>query len=94
MGAITGALSAFEGKQFTSKQQDMVEVMSRTSDVVISVVNDILDTAKLDAQKLTLINRVSDLWALEKTVTVLNERVGAKKLELIVYTTRRLFRDM
>ncbi|CAG8540921.1 6752_t:CDS:10 [Paraglomus occultum] len=85
LGTITGALSAFEGTQLTAEQQDMVEVMSRASDVVMSVVNDILDTAKLDAQKLTLINRVFDLWALvEKTVTTFGERVGAKELELIV----------
>jgi signal transduction histidine kinase len=85
LGAITGSLSAFEGTELTSEQQDMVEVMSRASDVVISVVNDILDTAKLDARKLTLINRVFDLWALvEKTVTTFGERVGAKELELIV----------
>ncbi|CAG8638752.1 3355_t:CDS:10, partial [Paraglomus brasilianum] len=85
LGAITGSLSAFEGTELTSEQQDMVEVMSRASDVVISVVNDILDTAKLDARKLTLIDRVFDLWALvEKTVTMLGERAGAKELELIV----------
>ena len=85
MGAITGALSAFEGTQLTTEQRDMVEVMSRASDVVISVVNDILDAAKLDAHKLTLINRVFDLWALvEKTVIKFGERVGAKELELIV----------
>jgi len=71
-----GSLSAFEETELTSEQQDMVEVMSRASDVVVSVVNDILDTAKLDARKLTLINRVFDLWSLvEKTVTMLGERV-------------------
>jgi len=85
LGAITGALSAFEGTQLTTEQRDMVEVMSHASDVVISVVNDILDAAKLDARKLTLVNRVFDLWALvEKTVTKFGERVGAKELELIV----------
>ncbi|CAG8452671.1 4375_t:CDS:10, partial [Paraglomus occultum] len=44
LGAIAGALSAFEGTDLTPEQQDMVEAMLRTSDAVISV-------AKLDEQK-------------------------------------------
>ncbi|CAG8581259.1 451_t:CDS:2, partial [Paraglomus brasilianum] len=68
-----------------TEQLDMVEVVSRAFDVVISVVNDVLDAAKLDAHKLTLMNRIFDLWALvEKIVTMFGERVGARKLELIV----------
>ena len=60
LGAIIGALSAFEGTPLRPDQRDMVEVMTRASDVVLSVVNDILDAARLEAQKLTLINRTFD----------------------------------
>ena len=85
MGAIVGALSAFEGIELTFEQRDMVEVMSRASDVVLSVVNDILDAARLEQQKLILISRSFDLLDLvEKTVIMFGERAGAKDIEFIV----------
>jgi signal transduction histidine kinase len=85
LGTITNALFAFEKTQLTSEQRDMIEVMSRASDAVISVTNDILDAAKLEARNLQFVNRVFDVWALvEKTVTSFGERAGAKEIELIV----------
>jgi signal transduction histidine kinase len=85
LGTITNALFAFENTQLPSEQRDMTEVMSRASDAVISVTNDILDAAKLEANQLQLVNRVFDLWELvEKTVTSFGERAGAKEIELVV----------
>jgi len=84
LGAIIGALSAFEGTPLRPDQRDMVEVMTRASDVVLSVVNDILDAARLEAQKLTLINRTFDLIELvEKNIAMFGERAGSKEMELI-----------
>ncbi|CAG8550421.1 4726_t:CDS:10 [Paraglomus occultum] len=84
LGAIIGALSAFEGTPLRPDQRDMVEVMTRASDVVLSVVNDILDAARLEAQKLTLINRTFDLIELvEKNIAMFGERAGSKEIELI-----------
>ena len=61
----------------------MVHIMLRASDVVLAVVNDILDAAKLEAKKVTLINRTFDLFDLmEKTIEIFGERAGTKKIEL------------
>ncbi|CAG8453807.1 11878_t:CDS:10 [Diversispora eburnea] len=85
LGAIIGVLSAFEEAQLTEEQRDMVQIMSRASDVVLSVVNDILDAAKLEAQKITLMNRTFDLIDLiEKTIEIFGEKAGKKQIELIL----------
>ncbi|CAI2172268.1 11427_t:CDS:10 [Funneliformis geosporum] len=85
LGAIIGVLSAFEETQLSEEQKDMVHIMTRASDVVLSVVNDILDAAKLEAQKITLINRTFDLFDLmEKTIEIFGEKAGTKQVELIL----------
>ncbi|RHZ80261.1 hypothetical protein Glove_138g49 [Diversispora epigaea] len=85
LGAIIGVLSAFEETQLTEEQRDMVQIMSRASDVVLSVVNDILDAAKLEAQKISLMNRTFDLIDLiEKTIEIFGEKAGKKQIELIL----------
>src|SRR6266542_1238991 len=61
LGAIIGVLSAFEDSQLSEDQKDMVHIMTRASDVVLAVINDILDAAKLEAKKVTLLNRTFDL---------------------------------
>nr|CAG8454895.1 11465_t:CDS:10 [Entrophospora candida] len=85
LGAIIGVLSAFDDTKLTEDQKDMIQIMTRASDVVLSVVNDILDAAKLEAQKVTLMNRTFDLFDLiQKTIEIFGERAGNKKIELIL----------
>ncbi|CAG8637592.1 3186_t:CDS:2 [Ambispora gerdemannii] len=85
LGAIIGVLSAFEDTPLTTDQKDMVHIMTRASDVVLSVVNDILDAAKLEAQKITLMNRTFDLFDLvERTIEIFGERAGTKQIELVL----------
>ena len=63
----------------------MIQIMTRASDVVLAVVNDILDAAKLEAQKIKLVDRTFDLFDLvEKTIELFGERAGAKQIELIL----------
>ncbi|CAI2162842.1 17492_t:CDS:2 [Funneliformis geosporum] len=84
-GAIIGVLSALEETPLTEDQKDMIDIMSRASDVVLSVVNDILDAAKLEAQKIKLMNRAFNLFDLvEKTLELFGERAGTKQIELIL----------
>jgi signal transduction histidine kinase len=52
---------------------------------VLTIVNNILDTAKLEAQKLTLINRIFNLLELlESTIEEFGSKAGDKKIELIM----------
>ncbi|CAG8447513.1 9833_t:CDS:2 [Acaulospora colombiana] len=85
LGAIIGVLSAFEGTPLTKDQEDMVQIMTRTSEVVLSVVNNILDAAKLEAQKISLVDKdFALLHVVEETISIIGERAGAKQLELIL----------
>ncbi|CAG8767101.1 4459_t:CDS:2, partial [Acaulospora morrowiae] len=85
LGAIIGVLSAFEGTPLTKDQKEMVQIMMRASDIVLAVVNDILDAAKLEAQKLTLVNRTFDLlFLVEETIDIFGEQAGNKRIELIL----------
>ena len=63
----------------------MVQIMTHASDVVLAVINDILDVAKLEAHKIRLINRTFDLIVLvEKTIDIFAERAGKKRIELVL----------
>ncbi|RIB06139.1 hypothetical protein C2G38_538757 [Gigaspora rosea] len=85
LNAITGLLSLFEGTNLNTDQKDMFSIMSRASDVILSIVNDILDVAKLEAQKLTLVNRIFDLIELiEGIIETFGKKAGDKKIELIL----------
>ncbi len=84
LGAIIGALSSFEDTPLNSEQKEMVEIMTHASDVVLAVINDILDVAKLEAQKIQLINKTFDpIGLVEKTIDIFAERAGKKRIELV-----------
>ncbi|RIB04242.1 hypothetical protein C2G38_2254476 [Gigaspora rosea] len=84
LGAIVGVLSSFEGTNLTADQEDMVNIMTRASDVVLSIINNILDAAKLEAHKITLVNRTFDLLELfDDTIEMFGEKAASKKIELI-----------
>ncbi|KAF0559595.1 protein-histidine kinase [Gigaspora margarita] len=85
LGAIVGILSSFENTSLNTDQKDMINIMTHASDIVLSIVNDILNAAKLEARKITLINRTFDLLELfEDTIENFGKRAGAKKIDLIV----------
>ncbi|KAF0554344.1 protein-histidine kinase [Gigaspora margarita] len=85
LGAIIGILSSLDDTNLTSDQENMIKIMTRSSDVVLSIVNDILDAQKLEAQKLTLVNRTFDLLELfDNTIDMFGEKTSAKKIELII----------
>ncbi|KAF0550188.1 protein-histidine kinase [Gigaspora margarita] len=85
LGAIVGILTSFEGAPLTADQKSMINIMGHASDIVLSIINDILDAAKLEAQKITLINRTFDLLELfENIIENFGKKAGDKKVELIV----------
>ncbi|RIB10547.1 hypothetical protein C2G38_2205778 [Gigaspora rosea] len=85
LGAIIGILSTFENTSLTADQREMINIMSCGSDIVLSIVNDILDVARLEAQKITLANTTFDLLELfENTIESFGKKAGTKRIELIV----------
>ncbi|KAF9281863.1 hypothetical protein BGZ68_006336 [Mortierella alpina] len=88
IGAIVGALSALEDTAFnlTGEQKDMVKIMQITSDVALSVINDLLDTAKLEAGAMSLsIKECPGLVeTLEQSVRIFADKAGRKEVDLIM----------
>ncbi|RIB17377.1 histidine kinase-like ATPase [Gigaspora rosea] len=86
LGAIVGILSSLESTGLDDgDQRDMINIMARASDIVLSIVNDILDAARLEAQKITLINRTFNLLKLlSDTIEQFGERAGNQQIELIL----------
>ncbi|KAF0423606.1 hybrid sensor histidine kinase/response regulator [Gigaspora margarita] len=85
LGAIIGILSSFEVANLTTDQKDMIDILACTSDMVLSIVNDILYVARLEAKKIILMNTTFDLLELfESTIESFGKKAGTKRIELIV----------
>ncbi|CAG8443530.1 7086_t:CDS:10, partial [Scutellospora calospora] len=85
LNAMIGILSSFDRSTVTADQSDMIDIMACTSDIVISIVNEIVNTVKLEAQKVILINRTFDLLELfENTIEEFEKQAGDKNIELIM----------
>ncbi|KAF9928225.1 hypothetical protein FBU30_002539 [Linnemannia zychae] len=96
IGAIVGALSALEDTDYnlTGEQRDMVKIMQITSDVALSVINDLLDTAKLEAGAMSLsIKECPELpETLEQSIRIFADKAGRKEVDLIMEPSEDLER--
>ncbi|CAG8467312.1 9081_t:CDS:2 [Scutellospora calospora] len=85
LGSIVGILSFFECTNLSVSQKDMIKITECASDTILSIVNDILDAAKLEAHKVTLKNRTFNLIELfEHTIDEFGKKAADKNLDLIV----------
>ncbi|KAG0054664.1 hypothetical protein BGZ83_010684 [Gryganskiella cystojenkinii] len=94
IGAIVGALSALEDTDYnlTGEQRDMVKIMQITSDVALSVINDLLDTAKLEAgaMSLTIKECPGLVDTLEQSVRIFADKAGRKEVDLVLEPSEEL----
>ncbi|GJJ67715.1 two-component system, sensor histidine kinase and response regulator [Entomortierella parvispora] len=94
IGAIVGALSALEDTDYnlTGEQRDMVKIMQITSDVALSVINDLLDTAKLEAGAMSLTIKECPALAdtLVQSVRIFADKAGRKEVDLILEPSEEL----
>ncbi|RIB25336.1 histidine kinase-like ATPase [Gigaspora rosea] len=78
-------MPSLEGTTLNNEQKDMLNIISNAADTVLSIVNDVLNVAKLEAKKIILINRTFDLLnSLESTIIIFGKKAAAKNIELIV----------
>ncbi|RIB26103.1 hypothetical protein C2G38_2164178 [Gigaspora rosea] len=85
LGAIVGMISSLEDTTLTTEQKDMLNIISNTADIVLSIVNNVLNVAKLEAKKFILVNRTFDLLnTLENTIIIFGKKAATKNIELIV----------
>ncbi|RIB23152.1 histidine kinase-like ATPase, partial [Gigaspora rosea] len=78
-------MPSLESSTLTNEQKDMINIISYAVDIVLSIVNDVLSAAKLEAKKLILVNRTFDLLnSLESTIIIFGKKSATKNIELIV----------
>ncbi|KAF0555756.1 PAS domain S-box protein [Gigaspora margarita] len=84
LGSTIGLMPSFEGT-LTNEQKDMLDIISNAADFVLSIVNDVLNVAKLETKKFILVNRTFDLLnSLENTIIIFGKKAATKNIELIV----------
>ncbi|RIB28828.1 hypothetical protein C2G38_2156938 [Gigaspora rosea] len=94
LGAIVGILSSFEGTNLTVDQRDMINIMARASDDALSIINNILDAAKLEAHKITLLIINCDVDKLPRYVKSDPERIKFTEQCEIILTISMLTREV
>ena len=84
LNGVVGMLDLLMETRLDEEQRYFVEVAGRSSDHLLSVINDILDFAKLEAGRLDLEAVDFDLVDLvERTIELLSARAQEKGLELV-----------
>ncbi|RIB04500.1 hypothetical protein C2G38_675830 [Gigaspora rosea] len=85
LGAIVGITSSLVGTTLTTDQRDMLDIILHAADVVLSIVNNVLNVAKLEAKKIILVIISFDLLnSLDSTIIMFGNKAAAKNIELIV----------
>jgi len=86
MNAILGMAELLEETPLNREQKKFLSIMRNNGDVLMLLINDILDLAKVEAGRLVLERVDFDLESLtDKTVETLGVRAHAKGLELAVH---------
>jgi len=83
LNGVLGMARLLEGTRLTAEQRTYVAALRQSGDHLLSLVNDVLDLAKLDAGKLTLNPARIELdELLQHTAELLSPRASAKGLEI------------
>ncbi|KAF0458568.1 protein-histidine kinase [Gigaspora margarita] len=85
LSAIVGITSSLVGTTLTTDQRDMLNIILNAADVVLSIVNNVLNVAKLEAKKISLVKKSFDLLnSLDSTIIMFGNKAATKNIELIV----------
>ena len=88
MNGIVGMTELALGTDLTAEQRDYLETVRNSADSLLGIINDILDSAKIDAQKLDIDTVDFDLQqTLDAAVRPLAPRAHEKELELACHVT-------
>jgi two-component system sensor histidine kinase/response regulator len=88
MNAIIGLSQLMMRTDLSTKQKGYLETIANSSELLLSIINDILDISKIEAGKLQLVEEsflVGDL--IEEVVALILPRARSKGIEIIVDTT-------
>ncbi|MDZ7627195.1 MAG: response regulator [Parvularculaceae bacterium] len=85
MNGVVGMASLLLDTALTPKQREMIEVIVKSGDNLLTIINDVLDFSKLDAGKMQIALMPFDLRsAVEDVIALLNARVHQKGIELML----------
>jgi two-component system, sensor histidine kinase and response regulator len=91
MNGIVGMTELALGTELTAEQRDYLETVRTSADALLGIINDILDSAKIDAQKLDIDHVDFDLQqTIESTLRPLAPRAHGKGLELACHITSQV----
>lgn len=83
LNAIIGMSALLMDTQLSSEQQDFASTIHNSSDTLLALINDILDSAKLEAGKMELDLQPFDLAAnIHTTVDIVKHKASEKKIRL------------
>ena len=84
LNGIIGFARLLGRSNLTKKQEDYIGTIMSSSQVLLTIINDVLDFCKIEAGKLMLDNRSTNLReSIEEVLTMLDPASSAKKLEVV-----------
>ena len=91
MNGIIGMASLLESTPLSDEQSEYVETISKSGNLLLSVISDILDFSKIEAGKLDIEIREFDLYeCIEGTLDVVSLQARKKKLRLVSLISPRV----
>ncbi|HTH82377.1 MAG TPA: response regulator [Mucilaginibacter sp.] len=79
LNAIIGLTHLLKDSQVDNKQREMINLMGFSSKALLGIVNDILESAKIDAGKVTIVRKETDIIKLLKTICELTGPMANEK---------------
>ena len=86
LNAVVGLINLMQKTDLTPKQRDYLATMHRSAGVLLAIINDVLDYAKIEAGEMILEEKVFEPGAVvDHVVGLFSEQVSEKGLELMTF---------
>ena len=91
LNAVVGMSSLLLDCDLPAEQRDFVETIRLSSDNLLTIINEILDFSKLEAQRMELENQPLSLrYCVESAIDLISSQASSKRLELIYHVAENV----